>query len=201
MILWYFNHKPGGLIWAIFFTVRNTNLDYRTAVTDLFSVANVGLNTRRIVRYNANTLNTPYQSGMTSDIDSGLAIITMGSNNYGSIVCIPEGGTVTAPCICKKTNTWGRWYRVIMDLDVQAGRVESIDCAGNSLTLYDVTFPAPFIKTPQVIVGLYSNTTTSNYGNISTMATMITTTGFRIKVANANSGSFAPGVSWIAFTQ
>ena len=26
MILWYFNHKPGGLIWAIFFTVRNTNL-------------------------------------------------------------------------------------------------------------------------------------------------------------------------------
>lgn len=88
-----------------------------------------------------------------------------------------------------------------MDLDVQAGRVESIDCAGNSLTLYDVTFPAPFIKTPQVIVGLYSNTTTSNYGNISTMATMITTTGFRIKVANANSGSFAPGVSWIAFTQ
>ena len=26
MILWYLNHKPGGLIWAIFFTVRNTNL-------------------------------------------------------------------------------------------------------------------------------------------------------------------------------
>ena len=25
MILWYLNHKPGGLIWAIFFTVRNTN--------------------------------------------------------------------------------------------------------------------------------------------------------------------------------
>lgn len=26
MILWYLNHKPRGLIWAIFFTVRNTNL-------------------------------------------------------------------------------------------------------------------------------------------------------------------------------
>lgn len=26
MILWYLNHKPGGLVWAIFFTVRNTNL-------------------------------------------------------------------------------------------------------------------------------------------------------------------------------
>ena len=25
MILWYLNHKPGGLVWAIFFTVRNTN--------------------------------------------------------------------------------------------------------------------------------------------------------------------------------
>lgn len=25
MILWYFNHKAGGAVWAIFFTVRNTN--------------------------------------------------------------------------------------------------------------------------------------------------------------------------------
>lgn len=34
MILWYLNHKPGGLIWAIFFTVRNTNLNQKANTVD-----------------------------------------------------------------------------------------------------------------------------------------------------------------------
>ena len=34
MILWYLNHKPGGLIWAIFFTVRNTNLTNTSLVAN-----------------------------------------------------------------------------------------------------------------------------------------------------------------------
>ena len=88
---------------------------------------------------------------------------------------------------------------ILTNADIQAGRVESIDCAGNSMATYNVTFPVPFSKTPQVVVSLYSNTTASDYGNISVMSTLITPTGFRIKVANANSGSFAPGVSWIAY--
>lgn len=102
---------------------QNSNLDDRTAVADLFAVANIGVNMRRIVRYNANTLNTPYKAGMTSDIDSGLAIITMGSTNYGAILCIPEGGTVTAPCICKKTQTWGSWERLISNADCEIKQV------------------------------------------------------------------------------
>jgi len=40
MILWYFNHKPGGLIWAIFFTVRNTNLKDIMNHTYRFSTQN-----------------------------------------------------------------------------------------------------------------------------------------------------------------
>ena len=40
MILWYFNHKAGGAVWAIFFTVRNTNFEWKLA----FSVQGVGNN-------------------------------------------------------------------------------------------------------------------------------------------------------------
>ncbi len=36
MILWYLNHKPGGLVWAIFFTVRNTNLTVKN-ISSVFS--------------------------------------------------------------------------------------------------------------------------------------------------------------------
>ena len=84
--------------------VRNTNFDDRSGVTDLFAVADIGLNARRMVRYNANTLNSPFKAGLTGTIDSGLAIITMGSSgNYGTILCIPEGGIYTSSCVCKKT--------------------------------------------------------------------------------------------------
>lgn len=89
--------------------------------------------------------------------------------------------------------------KILTNADIQAGRVSSIDCAGNSMATYNVTFPIPFYKAPQVVVSLYSNTSASGYGNVSVMSTLITTTGFQIKVANANNGSFAPGVCWIAY--
>lgn len=89
---------------------RYTNFDDRSGVADLFAVADTGLNARRMIRYNANTLNSPFKAGLTGTIDSGLAIITMGSSgNYGTILCIPEGGLFATPCICKKTTTWGNW--------------------------------------------------------------------------------------------
>lgn len=113
----------------------NSNLDDRATVADLFTVANVGINTRRIVRYGASTLNTPYKAGLTSDIDSGLAIISMSSSgNYGSILCIPEGGTVTSPCICKKTQTWGSWSKMLTNADfiTKSVNLNSITVSANA---------------------------------------------------------------------
>lgn len=103
-----------------FLSWPNSDLDDRNPVDNLLTIADIGLNARRIVRYNATTLNTPYKDGLTDALDSGLAIISMGSsNNYGTILCIPEGGTATAPFIRKKTKgTWGDWVRIATDPDI-----------------------------------------------------------------------------------
>ena len=74
MILWYFNHKPGGLIWAIFFTVRNTNFTkLNTNLTERFSNKVSDCNfltygrseTVVIGIWDNSTLNTPYKQAVT----------------------------------------------------------------------------------------------------------------------------------------
>ena len=92
---------------------ENSDLDDRDPAADLFPIADVGRTARRIVKCNKDTLNTPYKAGLTSGIDTGTAIISMGSVNYGVIFYLPDGGPATAPYICKKTNgTWGDWIRL-----------------------------------------------------------------------------------------
>lgn len=127
------------------YSVLNTNFDDRSGVTDLFAVADTGLNARRMVRYNANTLHSPFKAGLTNTIDSGLAIITMGSSgNYGTILCIPEGGLFANPCICKKTITWGDWERTITDSELDHGTSTKIsvkNAGGSSRMTLDCTSP------------------------------------------------------------
>lgn len=98
---------------------ENSDLDDRTAINDLFVIANVGTSARRIVKCNKDTLNTPYEAGLTAGIDTGTAIISMGSVNYGVILFLPDGGVSTAPFVCKKTNgAWGDWVRIATDVDL-----------------------------------------------------------------------------------
>lgn len=184
---------------AILFTVLNNDLDDRASVTDLFDIANIGPNARRIVRYSANTLNTPYKEGLTSDIDTGLAIISMSSSgNYGSILCIPEGGTITAPCICKKTQTWGKWNRMLTNSDRQFGNAPLGDCAAGKTTDFQISFPEPFPALPKVIVCLRSSSKTEKYGLLTPFVADITTTGFTFRIANAHTTSLTPGGTWYA---
>lgn len=71
------------------------------------------------MKCNKDTLNTPYKAGLTSGIDTGTAIISMGSVNYGVIFYLPDGGAATAPYICKKTNgTWGEWTCLTTNADI-----------------------------------------------------------------------------------
>lgn len=123
----------------------------------------------------------------------------MDGNYFKQKIIYNENGSTEFWRTKAGANGWGEWVSPLTNAVIQAGRVSSIDCAGNSMATYNVTFSVPFSKAPQVVVSLYSNTSASGYGNVSVMSTLITTTGFQIKVANANSGSFAPGVSWIAY--
>lgn len=58
MILWYLNHKPGGLVWAIFFTVRNTNFGKEIAGENADNLTT-------LVSYGHNVENAPSNRGYT----------------------------------------------------------------------------------------------------------------------------------------
>lgn len=178
---------------------KNSDLDDRDPVADLFPIADVGRTARRIVRCNKDTLNTPYKAGLTSGIDTGTAIISMGSVNYGTIFYMPDGGIATAPYVCKKTNgAWGDWKRVIMDDDMQQGRVSTITCAANSITEYKLNFPKAFSVTPRVMLTINSATNSPKYGNVLPFLTNVTSTGCTIRIANSSDTTFTPNVEWLA---
>ena len=177
--------------------VLNTNFDDRSGVTDLFAVADIGLNARRMVRYNANTLNSPFKAGLTGTIDSGLAIITMGSSgNYGTILCIPEGGIYTSSCVCKKTMVWGDWEQLITAPNIQAGSVNK-SVPASSLIDIPIVFKTPFSTVPIVVVSLNGRPSAITAWCYC-YAHSITSTGFSIRITNVWTGESNPAVNWFA---
>ena len=174
-----------------------SDLDDRDPAVDLFPIADVGRTARRIIRCNKDTLNTPYKAGLTSGIDTGTAIISMGSVNYGVIFYLPDGGTATAPYICKKTNgTWGNWTRLTTNADIQAGNVTS-SVSANSYVDIPITFNTPFNAAPAVVVGFNGKPSTIGAWCYC-YAHSITSTGFSVRVTNVTSGAANPSVHWIA---
>lgn len=176
-----------------------SDLDDRDPAADLFVIADVGSTARRIVKCNKDTLNTPYKAGLTAGIDTGTAIISMGSVNYGVIFYLPDGGISTAPFVCKKTNsTWGDWEKLIIGNDMQSGRINGLSCAAGAITEYNLTFPSPFAKAPRVMLTINSGTTYPNYGRLLPMTTNVTTTGCKIRVANSAEAAYEPNIEWVA---
>ena len=156
-------------------TVRNSDLIKRAAEEDLFATANIGVSAPRMVRYNADTLNTPYKSGFTDSIDSGLAIISMGSSNYGAILCLPEGGesTRTSPYLCKKTNgSWGEWNRIAILQDLNSLNLKPLYALDSmysfkiekSTDLNDLMSPGSYYSPNDEITNTLTNCPIENMG-------------------------------------
>ena len=103
---------------ATFIFTENSNLDDRTAITDLLAIANAGPSGRRIVNCGSNTLNTPYKAGLTT-LQSGTAIICMSSANYGTILYVTAGSPKVFMRV-KSNGTWNDWERLISNTDYEA---------------------------------------------------------------------------------
>lgn len=113
------------------------------------TIADIGRTARRIVKCGKDTLNTPYKEGLTGGIDTGIAIITMGSVNYGTILYIPDGGLTTTPFIRKKTaGTWGNWIEIATGV-IDCGII-SVAAGGGTATKFSVTFSKKFNQIPSV---------------------------------------------------
>lgn len=97
----------------------------RTPVSDLFGIADSGGDVKRIVCYNKDTLNTPYKAGITIEVTSGTAFISMYSGgNWGMILCMVNGGVRNSLCICMKTNgVWGNWTPMVTNNSINNARI------------------------------------------------------------------------------
>lgn len=82
--------------------------------------------------------------------------------------------------------------------NTQAGTKTGISAKGNNVTEYEITFDKKFANVPEVVAILHSGTINANYGYLTLMVWGITTTGFKLRIANAYSETFAPDVTWIA---
>lgn len=107
MILWYLNHKPGGLVWAIFFTVRNTNLELSsttgiTAIEDPEITGEIYYRVKAGVCYikcNITTQSTSVRNGAI--LCNGLPKTAVGQSRY----CSNGPGTIGIGVIYIDNNT------------------------------------------------------------------------------------------------
>ena len=173
----------------------NSNLNDRTAAEDIFPIADIGRTARRIVRCNKDTLNTPYKAGLTGGIDTGTAIISMGSVNYGIIFFLPDGGNSTSPFICKKTNgSWGEWKKCMTKDNIQHGKASIEITEANTATSVRVNFPFPYSSVPSVVAS--PNTSAIGSGVVGVGVNGVDKNGFNITILTTNTATRT--VYWIA---
>lgn len=84
---------------------------------------------------------------------------------------------------------------------IQSGQTDTISATANSYVDVTVTFPSAFEQEPNVVVGFMSTSTAAKFGLLTCAAHSITTTGFKVRVFNADTGNRTPRVFWIATTQ
>ena len=111
-------------------TQVNSDLNSRTAVSDLNTAVDVSPHAPLIVQCDANTLNTPYKAGLTSSA-SGTAYITGGSDsNYLTMFYVPASDP-NMFIRSRASGTWYDWGHIITNADIAA--IAYNDTAANSV--------------------------------------------------------------------
>ena len=81
---------------------------------------------------------------------------------------------------------------------VCSGTADPGSIPANSYVDVTVTFPFTFESTPNVVVGMNSNSTASVMGGFAVSVASRTTTGATFRVFNNTSGAREPNLFWIA---
>lgn len=89
----------------------------KNLVTDLIAEADKGIAAKWIVQTNNQTLNTPYQAGLTNSYTAGIAYINMLSTAYGTITYYAVGISKVF-LAAKDNNNWSNWITLTTDSDL-----------------------------------------------------------------------------------
>ena len=96
------------------------------------------------------------------------------------------------------SNVWEHDLSLLTNLELQRGSTSGISCAANAITESTITFPKAFKSAPKVVVGFYSDTKLAAYGMMTPMVCNVTTTNFKVRIANASDTALTPAIYWIA---
>lgn len=84
---------------------------------------------------------------------------------------------------------------------IQYGYINDIKIAGGTIEEKSVIFPNKFLKTPRVLLQLYSNSVSTDIGKITVaLSSAPSKTRFKIKLFNAASYQRAPSIYWVAIS-
>ena len=87
-------------------------------------------------------------------------------------------------------------------LDMQCGRITTLgEVSSNNRKDVTVTFAKPFSKTPNVVACFESSSTAYGMGSLSCAVLSISTTGFTVRVFNADTSGRSPYIQWIAIAK
>ena len=157
----------------------------------------------RYYTFDSNTLNTPYKESATS-FTNGVIISYSSGDNTCTQFCITAG---TFSVFSRRqyvpvggSAEWTSWYKLLVSpLNVQTGN-SLADVASNAVTVTSITFPTPFLSTPQVVATCSDAlTSASTIASIGHLVRNVTTTGFELHVAVNSTISFSRlSYRWIA---
>lgn len=83
-------------------------------------------------------------------------------------------------------------------LGIQSGHETGVSVAAGSYKDIVVTFATPYANAPNVVASFQSVSTASNFGHCTLSVHTISTTGFSIRIFNADTSNRAPDIQWIA---
>lgn len=81
---------------------------------------------------------------------------------------------------------------------VDSGAASAASVPANGYKDVPVTFSEAFASAPVVTASLFTTSTSANYSDYSVVVANVTATGATLRVFNAGSTSYSPGVRWVA---
>lgn len=194
----YRYHDNNG--WTSWMTLDIAALD--TQLPSLVADANINdgyVQQLKFYRWNLDTLNTPYKENATS-IGYGMIIAYSISATACTQFCI-AGGAPNVYIRRQYSDTWSSWERLISSAETQTGNALA-NVESNSVTVTSVTFPQPFIRTPQVVATCSGNLASAPIiASIGHLVRNVTTTGFELHVAVNTNVSFSQlSYRWVAIS-
>lgn len=116
----------------------------------------------------------------------------------GPYTLIRDEGNVTEPGTLMSAAELTAGINSIIASVIQSGEISSISVTSGAYVDKSVNFDTPFASVPRVVVGFKSTSTAGAFGRCCCAVSVVSTTGFTVRIFNGDAATRAPNIEWIA---